>query len=379
MGVPYWLEPPVDGYPPLAASETADVAVVGGGVTGLSCACALASAGIRVRVLEARMVGGGASGRNGGFALRGGAESYTATRARELWALSESALARLPELAGDAFRRVGSLRVAASSEELAGVRAEHDALAEDGFAAEWVERENLPPLLRPHFLGGLYNPPDGALEPGRWSRRLAAHAAAAGAVISEGTRATAVEAGLVRAGPLTVSCDTVVVATDGYSGGLLPELAAAIRTARAQMLATAPLPKRHFACPVYARDGWDYWQQAPDASLLIGGWRDAELDREFTDVDEPTQTLQARIEEFAGRLLGASPPVTHRWAGLLGFTDARRPLVGELRDRVWVSAGYSGHGNVLALACGELLAAAILGRPTGALERFAPGLERARA
>jgi glycine/D-amino acid oxidase-like deaminating enzyme len=170
-----------------------------------------------------------------------------------------------------------------------------------------------------------------------------------------------------------------VIATDGYSDGLLPELAAAIRPARAQMLATAPLPERHFACPVYARDGWDYWQQAPDASLLIGGWRDAELDREFTDVDEPTPTLQERIEEFAGRLLAASPRVTHRWAGLLGFTAARRPLVGELRDRVWVSAGYSGHGNVLALACGELLAEAILGRPAGALELFAPGLERARA
>ncbi len=372
MSVPYWLDEPAEGYPRLEATETADVVVVGGGVTGLSCARVLAEAGLRVRLLEARTVGGGASGRNGGFALRGGAEAYPHTRARALWALSESALERLPELAGDAFRRVGSLRVAASEEEAAAVRAEHDALVEDGFAAEWVERDGLPPLLRPHFLGGLFNPPDGALEPGRWSRRLAARAAAAGALIAEGTRASGVEPGAVHAGEHTVSCETVVVATDGYSDGVLPELAAAIRPARAQMLATAPLPERHFTCPVYARDGWDYWQQAPDRSLLIGGWRDAELEREFTSEDEPTETLQARIEGFAERLLGTAPRVTHRWAGLLGFTADLRPLVGEVRDGVWVSAGYSGHGNVLALACGELVARAILGRAGDELDLFRP-------
>ena len=373
MSVPYWLDPPIEGYPPLEASETVDVAIVGGGVTGLSCARVLAEAGLRLRLLEARTVGGGASGRNGGFALRGGAEAYPESRARDLWALSEAALGRLPELAGDTFRRVGSLRVAASEEEAVAVRAEHDALVEDGFAAQWVEPEDLPRLLRPHFLGGLFNPPDGALEPGRWSRRLAARAAAAGALIAEGTRASAVEPGAVRAGAHTISCDTVVVATDGYSDGLLPELAVAIRPARAQMLATEPLPERHFTCPVYAREGWDYWQQAPDGSLLIGGWRDAELEREFTSEDEPTATLQGRIERFAERLLGTAPRITHRWAGLLGFTANRRPLVGELRDGVWVSAGYSGHGNVLALACGELVAGAILGRPGPELELFGPG------
>ena len=184
---------------------------------------------------------------------------------------------------------------------------------------------------------------------------------------------------LVAAGVrVRVSCTAVLVATDGCSDGVLPELSAAIRPARAQMLATAPLTERHFDAPVYAREGWDYWQQAPDGRLLIGGWRDAELEREFTPVDEPTPTLQARIEAFAGRLLGAPPSVTHRWAGLLGLTDDLRPLVGELRDGVWVSAGYSGHGNVLALACGELVANAILGKPAPELDLFSAGVGRAR-
>lgn len=372
MAVPYWLDGPAERYPPLDGDETVDVAIVGGGVTGLSCARQIAAAGLRVSLLETRRVGGGASGRNGGFALRGGAEPYVESRARELWSLTETALARLAERAGDAFRPVGSLRVAASEAELAAVRAEHDALVEDGFEAEWVERDDLPPLLRPHFAGGLFNPPDGALEPGRWSQRLARLAADAGAAIAELTPATAVEPSRVRAGSREVRCDAVVLATDGYTDGLLPELEAAIRPARAQMLATAPLPERHFPCPVYAREGWDYWQQAPDRSLLIGGWRDTELEREFTSVDEPTGSLQATIEGFAATLLGRRPAVTHRWAGLLGFTEDRRPLVGELRDGIWVSAGYSGHGNVLALACGELVADAILGRPAAELDLFTP-------
>ena len=92
--------------------------IVGGGVTGCSCALTLAERGVRVRLHEAREIAGGASGRNGGFALRGGAMAYDRGRA-PLGAearsgsgrLTEQALERIEALAGDAFRRVGSLRL----------------------------------------------------------------------------------------------------------------------------------------------------------------------------------------------------------------------------------------------------------------------------
>src|SRR6185437_11509600 len=116
----YWLEEPCESWPAADVAAPVDVAVIGGGVTGCSCAFTLAQAGVRVRVYEARQIAGGASGRNGGFALRGGAMPYDQAvasmgreRARQLWQLSERALDRLESLAGDAFRRVGSLRVAA--------------------------------------------------------------------------------------------------------------------------------------------------------------------------------------------------------------------------------------------------------------------------
>jgi gamma-glutamylputrescine oxidase len=371
---PYWLDAPARRYPSLEADERVDVVVVGGGVTGLSCARALAEAGARVRVLEARQVGGGASGRNGGFALRGLAISYDDLRATDLWRLTDETLLRMAELAGDAFRPVGSLNLAVEQEELERVRREHDSLVADGFAVEWVAADELPPALRPHFLGGVFHPRDGLLEPGRWTRRLARLAEEAGARIAEDTAATALAAKAVRTERATVAADALVVATDGYTRGLVPELDAAVTPARNQMLATSPLAERYFEPAVYARSGYDYWQQTRDGRIVIGGWRDADLEREFTTSEEVTSSIQGRLEAFLERMLTTVPVITHRWAGLIGLTPDRLPLVGPLpgRDGVWVALGYSGHGNVLALACGELLAQAVLGRPDARIAPFDP-------
>src|SRR4029077_6141111 len=87
-------------------------------------ALTLADAGLRVRVHEAREIAGGASGRNGGFAPRGAAPPYDvvpaglgAERAASLWHLTERSLERMAELAGDAFRRTGSLRLASNADD----------------------------------------------------------------------------------------------------------------------------------------------------------------------------------------------------------------------------------------------------------------------
>jgi glycine/D-amino acid oxidase-like deaminating enzyme len=134
------------------------------------------------------------------------------------------------------------------------------------------------------------------------------------------------------------------------------------------------LTERYFEAAAYARSGYDYWQQTPERRVVIGGWRDTELEAEFTRSEETTPSIQAQIEGFLVRLLGALPEITHRWAGLIGLTPDRLPLVGPLpgRDGVWAALGYSGHGNVLALACGEGIAQAILGRPDPRLAPLSP-------
>ena len=369
----YWLEEPAEPLPRRPLSGEPDVEVVGGGVTGCACALALADAGLAVRLHEAREVAGGASGRNGGFALRGGAMAYDRARttfgpawARSYWELTERALDRLERLAGDAFRRVGSLRLAADEAEHDEVRAEYAALRADGFAAEWSDGEQLQPPLRGRFAAALCHPPDGAIQPARWVRRLARHAVEAGADIRERSRVDDVR---------QLAAPHVVIATDGYTHGLVAELTARIRPTRGQVVVTEPLPELIFERPHYARRGFDYWHQTPDRRLALGGSRDAALDDEWTAEEALTPAVQQRLESFIRELLGHEPRITHRWSGIWGTTRDLLPLVGRFpgQDRVWVAAGYSGHGNVLGLACGELVARAIRGDRDALLDALDPG------
>src|SRR4029077_21248753 len=185
-----WLKEPREDLPRSRFDGRAEVAVIGGGLPRRSCAPTLAERGVRVRLYEQREIAGGPSGRNGGFALRGAAMPYDearralgAERARLVMTLTERTLDRLEELAGDAFRRVGSLRLAADDAERDALRREHDALRADGFAVDWVE--DLPSRLAALYDGAILHPGDGAIQPARWVRRLAAHAAAAGADLRE--------------------------------------------------------------------------------------------------------------------------------------------------------------------------------------------------
>jgi glycine/D-amino acid oxidase-like deaminating enzyme len=366
----YWLEEHAEPFTRSDTSSPVDVEVVGGGVTGCSCALTLARRGLRVRVHEARTIAGGASGRNGGFALRGAVGAYDraraelgAEKARALWELTELTLDRLESLAGDAFRRVGSLRLAADDAERTALVAEYEALRGDGFDVEWADELTAP--LERLFRGAILHPRDGALQPARWVRRLARHAADAGAEIVEGGRVDVA----------SLAAPAIVVATDGFTSDVLPELNDLVWPVRGQVLVTEPLDERLYERPHYARDGYDYWQQLPDGRLVVGGKRDASFDTENTSVEETTAVIQDRLEAFVVELLGRLPRITHRWAGIWGTTRDGLPLVGRVpgSDRVWVAGGYSGHGNVLGLACGDLVARAVAGEPSPELAWFDPG------
>jgi gamma-glutamylputrescine oxidase len=347
----------------------ADVEIVGGGVTGVSAALTLARSGRRVRLHEARTIASGASGRNGGFALRGGAMAYDSARewlghdaAAAYWRLTEHYVDRMAELGGDAIRRTGSLRLA-GEDECDELWAEYEALREDGFAAEW--RDELSEPLAGRFHGALFHPDDAVLQPARLVRRLAAAAGEAGVEIREHDRV---------GGQDELEAETVLVATDGYPSGLLGELEGLIIPTRGQMIATEPLPERLFPLPHYGRHGYDYWHQNEEGRLLVGGFRDADMDSEFTAEEATTERIQGALERFVESLIGRMPAVTHRWAGVFGLVPDLMPVVGRHpgREGLWVAGGYSGHGNVLGLMCGDLVAQAIAGEPHPLLEQMNP-------
>jgi gamma-glutamylputrescine oxidase len=375
----YWLAEQLPAVPSGASTGRVDVAVVGGGVTGCACALTLARAGLQVSLLEAHEVASGASGRNGGFALRGLCPDYTeacATLGREttraLWALTEQALERMSTLAGDALHRRGSIRLAVDADELEALRGEYEALRGDGFLVTWLD--SLPEPLGRLFAGGLVHPGDGTLSPALWVRRLAAEGAQAGVRIAERSPVDREALDALEAG-------AVVIAVDGLTDTLAPELKPFVAPMRGQMLATAPVRERLDPRPHYARGGYDYWQQLPNGRLILGGRRDTCLETEGTANDGTTPFIQDQLEALAAELLGQAPPITHRWSGCWGQTADLLPLAGRLpgSDRLWVAGGYSGHGNVLGFVCGELVANAILGEPAPELSAFDPARARSGA
>jgi glycine/D-amino acid oxidase-like deaminating enzyme len=367
---PYWLDEPTDELPRGDLTTRVDVGIVGAGVTGCACALALAEAGLRVRVVDGRRVAEGASGRNGGFALRGTASPYDEVvaslgreRALALWRWTEQEIDEIERLAGDAFRRVGSLRLAADAEEREDLRDEIEGLWADGLDAEWIDTPAGP--LAGRFSAAIRHPTDGVLQPARWVRHLAALAVSAGAELVEGRRIS---------DPEELRADTVVIATDGYPSGLLGELEGLIVPTRGQVIATEPLEERLFEVPHYGRHGFDYWHQSEEGRLVAGGFRDIAIDQEFTADEDVTDAVQRSLERFVSDLVGRQLRVDYRWAGIFGLVLDFLPVVGRLQDRdgTWVAAGYSGHGNVLGFGCGRLVARAITGDRDPLLDLFEP-------
>ena len=384
VGTPFWLDEPYEPRPPLEGDVETEVCVIGGGVGGLSCARRLAQHGIDTVLLEAGTVAGGASGRNGGFLIAGvapfhndarerfGVERACAMYARTLEAQQEI-YALAEELgAGESLRRVGLLRLAVSEEEADHVRDHVRRLQEDGFPAELVERDELPEPLRRSGHVGCLTRHDGALHPARWYRLLAGAAEAAGARICEGSPARspapAPDQGPVETDAGSVRARHVVVAADGALPALVPDYAGRVRARRLHMVATEPLPPA-LQQLVYARWGYEYLQQRPDGRILAGGFSDVDGDGSYTDSDAGSPEIWERVERYLREDLGADGNVSHRWAGVVGYSDDSLPYVGEVPGRpgLYVSGGYSGVGNVPGFMCGRDLADTIAGQHAEAL------------
>lgn len=358
-GMPVWDDAPWAPLPVLSGDERAAVCVVGLGGAGLSCIEALMGTGHDVVGVDATDVGGGAAGRNGGFLLAGLApfhhdavEQYGRTRAAGLYRLTMTEQDRVYADMPDIARNTGSLRIAVSSDEEADCERQLAAMRMDGLPAEPYEG----PEGR-----GLLIPTDGVFNPLARCRLLAQRVLLAGARLYCRSPVRSVAPREVRTGAGRVLCDAVVVAVDGRLELLLPELAGEVRTARLQMLATAPVGRRLSGRPVYARYGYDYWQQLPDGRMAIGGYRDTGGEGEWTHAAEPDDKVQSRIEGYLRDALGVEAPVTHRWAASVSYTTSGLPVARQVQDGVWAVGGYSGTGNVLSTLLGRAMARAATG------------------
>lgn len=320
---------------------------MGLGGSGLSAVLRLLELGRSVVGIDARTVGGGAAGRNGGFFLAGAPAFHHQSRDAALYRATLAELDRIETETPGVIRRVGSVRLAVSAEEEADCEAQLAAMRADALPVE--------PYDGPEGRGLLF-PYDGAGNPLARCRALAAAARAGGARLYTHTPAVSIGAGQVRTPDAVIQCGRVIVAVDGGLEMLVPQLVERVRTTRLQMLATAPAPEVHIPRPVYARYGFDYWQQLPDGRVAAGGLRDRYLDAEWDQPDEPTAEVQAALEAMLRERTGVHAPVTHRWAGTVAFTDDHLPIAEEAAPGVFVIGAYSGTGNVLGALYGRAAA-----------------------
>jgi gamma-glutamylputrescine oxidase len=365
-----WLdETRADACPPLDKDTSADVAIVGGGIAGIATAYHLTRAGVKAIVLEARTVADAASGRNAGFLLAGVAENFVAATRRygedcalRTWRFTRHNQKLVRELVAREGIECdlawnGSAQIAGDDEEWGEVRASADRLIKEGVRVRIVNDER----------AAIYED-DGELHPVRYVRGLARASIAAALRIHAGTAVTTVAADEVRTERARVRAGAVVVCVNAYSSHLVP---LPVRPVRGQMLATAPIARRIFERPAYANRGYRYWRQRADGRLLIGGWRDTAAHEEVGEEERTTATVQGHLERFL-REHAPDAAITHRWAGIMGFSHDALPYVGRLANGVFVNAGFTGHGMAFATATGELVADLVRGVPRSETDLFAP-------
>ena len=370
--IPVWDDGNWQALPALESDVETDTCVIGLGGSGLTAIEELQRRGLDVVGVDAADVGAGAAGRNGGFLLAGAYDFYHdavrlhgSARAMSIYQATLGEITRIAEAAPGTVRFVGSRRLAATPEEVADCKSQLAAMTADGLACQW--RDDADGV-------GLFIPVDAAFNPLARCRILATGAMRRGARLFARSPVRDVSGTRVTTEHGVVHCQRVIVAVDGRLEVLLPELAGRVRTARLQMLATEPTSERTITCPMYYREGYEYWQQLPNGSIAIGGFRDKAGDSEWSLDARPTQPVQTMLERFVRDFLGVEAAVSHRWSACAGYSDTGLPVLQEARSGVWAIGAYSGTGNVIGALCGRaVVALAVDGDPGPAEALVGPG------
>ncbi len=368
------VTPPLPPFPALVGDTRADVAIVGGGYTGLSAALHLAERGLDVVLIDAHRVGWGASGRNGGQLGMGQRQDQDwleaqvgAAHARVLWDLAEDARALVRDLIArhriDCNLTPGIAYVGTSPAAARDYADYAGKLARDyGYtrAAPLTRADMAGFLHAPGYHGGLLDMGAAHLNPLAYALGLARAARDAGARIFEMTEATRVEAGTVTTAQGRIRADHVILACNGYLGGLNRHVAARVMPINNFIVATEPLGARMdevLSRPVAVADSnfvVNYFCRDGDRLIFGGGetygWR---FPRDITGL------VRRPLERVFPQLRGVG--ITHAWGGTLAITMARMPLFARLPGGLLSASGYSGHGVGTATLAGRMLAEAVAG------------------
>jgi gamma-glutamylputrescine oxidase len=370
--------PRTQGHLPLASDVDCDVAVVGGGLAGLTAALELAESGHSVVLLEAREVGWGASGRNGGQAIHGLACDQEEIElqlglddAKRVWAMTNEALDLLRQRSqrhGIACEwRSGYLGLATSARKGAALADWADRMARVyGQAFTRIAPAEVRAWIdSPRFHSGIHDPRSGHLHPLKYALGIARAAANAGVRIFENTPVTGLTHGAAAqlATPHgQVRARQVLLAGNVYLQGVAPALEPRIMPVGTYIVATEPLDSQLADSLVPSRSAvcdtnfvLDYFRTTNDQRMLYGG-----------RVSYSTVTPPNLAASMHKRMVQTFPQLAHTkvefaWGGFVDISMNRAPDFGRLAGNVYYLQGFSGHGLALTGLAGKLVAEAING------------------
>jgi glycine/D-amino acid oxidase-like deaminating enzyme len=364
---------PAPETPPLPGDRDADIVVVGAGYTGLSTALHAAERGLSAIIVDRYYPGYGASGRNGGQVLPGfgtypdhlkaiygieRGEAMTRFGARiadELFDL----IAR-HGIACDA-RQSGWIHAGHHPSKLAEQRWKHDQWQSRGEGVRWLDRQAIAAATGSEaYVGGWFDERAGTVQPLSLARGLARAAIALGARVHSRTTAVRLERESdgyrIATDRGTVRARHLVLATNGYTDGLLPALRATLVAVESAQVATLPLSDDVLATvlpgePAVSdtRRSLLYFRRSPDGRLVMGG-RGGIL---FGTPEASYARLGGAIATIFPRL--ADLPLAFRWAGRLAVTIDHMPHVHEPMPNLIASVGCNGRGVAYSTAMGRLV------------------------
>lgn len=372
MSVSYWLD---ESLKSAELKKNYDIAIIGAGIAGISTAYWLKKEdpNLNVIVIDKGCVGAGATGRNAGFITCGSVEHFNRLCERwgkelalEMWRYSEVNLHLLKEhiIQDDQtleFDNNGTFSLASTNEEFHELQETMKLMQSMDIAVEALDANAIQKRLGvAEFVGGIKYLKDASIHPIKLLKKMRQFS---GADILENSEVYSTEqtpAGTVmlRTRQGLIEASVVVMAMNGYSADLKSYFADKIYPTRGQIMVTEPVDK-FMEGPCYANFVLDYFRQLEDGRVLIGGFRQLEKSTEIGYSDHITDKIQSALYEFLQKHIPVlqNKKVTHRWAGVMGFSFDGQPLIGSLPDQpqTYFVGGFTGHGMGLAFHSGKVL------------------------
>ena len=366
------------------APQTSDVAIVGGGLTGMSAALTLAEAGFSVTLLEAGQIGTGGSGRNGGHLCQGWSSDF-AKISRQLsteeadiaWQSGMAAVdlvtSQIDRYGIDCDLRFGYLHAALHDRQMRDLDAEQEEWEARGYShfTRLGDRAALAEHIGSDaYVGALHDTGCGQIQPLKYLHGLAAAAIKAGAAIFEDSPVRSIRRGphktLVLADGTEITAGIVMLCGNAYLADVgLPEMKTRLAPVTSSILATRPLSENMVrqllptgAAVADCNAALNYYRIDAHNRMIFGG-RASYSNVEFGNVEPDLRRRMTAVFPIL-----ADAETEQVWSGKIGITVNRIPHFGRTSDDIYFVQGFSGHGVALSGQAGSILARAVIGDAT---------------